>query len=374
MRDRTRNRIAAVACCIGIAGLVMTACLTATADQPAAPGGPPNRVLRVATVAVDPLIIWEGDNPSGVMIDMWDLIAGQLGVETQYVRIPSLDDLRESVIDGKADLALGPMQVTSDHEKQLDLSHPILHSGLRIAVRQGQQSGFLSALTSLLSWELLALIGFAVALAVVTGHLLWWFERGNNDHSFPSQYPRGVWEAVWWITSMVVTGGCDDKHVDTLLGRLLAFIWMIGGITLIAALTSVLTATMTADRVSGVIHSPRDLAGHTVGCIDQSVAIRSVKDRGGIPQKYNTTREALEGLQLGMVEAVVADSELLMFLLKESATNDMRLVGPVFDAFDYGIGMPQDSPLREPINAAILAMREDGSFERLRAGWLGQHD
>ena len=131
---------------------------------------------------------------------------------------------------------------------------------------------------------------------------------------------------------------------------------------------------MTADRVSGVIHSPRDLAGHTVGCIDQSVAIRSVKDRGGIPQKYNTTREALEGLQLGMVEAVVADSELLMFLLKESATNDMRLVGPVFDAFDYGIGMPQDSPLREPINAAILAMREDGSFERLRADWLGQHD
>jgi ABC-type amino acid transport substrate-binding protein len=52
----------------------------------------------------------------------------------------------------------------------------------------------------------------------------------------------------------------------------------------------------------------------------------------------------------------------------------MRLVGPIFESFDYGLGLPNGSPLREPLNTAILQMREDGTFERIREQWLGRHD
>jgi hypothetical protein len=87
---------------------------------------------------------------------------------------------------------------------------------------------------SLLSWRLAVLLGGILALAVASGHLLWWFEHRGNPESFPPQYPRGVGEATWWIASTIVTGGCDDKHVDSMLGRGIALIWMVGGIGLIA--------------------------------------------------------------------------------------------------------------------------------------------
>jgi polar amino acid transport system substrate-binding protein len=49
-------------------------------------------------------------------------------------------------------------------------------------------------------------------------------------------------------------------------------------------------------------------------------------------------------------------------------------VGPIFDSFDFGFGLPTGSPLREPLNAAILQMREDGTLERILEDWLGKHE
>ena len=52
----------------------------------------------------------------------------------------------------------------------------------------------------------------------------------------------------------------------------------------------------------------------------------------------------------------------------------LKIVGPMFDSYDYGLGLPNGSPLREELNTTILRMREDGSLERIRETWLGKHD
>jgi glutamine transport system substrate-binding protein len=63
-----------------------------------------------------------------------------------------------------------------------------------------------------------------------------------------------------------------------------------------------------------------------------------------------------------------------MYLVSRAKYGSIKLVGPVFESFDFGLGLPPDSPLREPINTAILRMREDGSLARLIDEWLGKHD
>jgi ABC-type amino acid transport substrate-binding protein len=278
------------------------------------------------------------------------------------------------VREGKADVSLGPLAITEEREKMFDLTHPVFHSGMRIAVRQRNESGLLPAVRSMLSWKLLQLIGLAVALGVVSGHLLWWCERGRNPRSFPPDYPRGVGEAIWWIISTIVTGGCDDKHVDGPLGRILALLWMIGGIGLIATFTSVLTATMTAERVTGMIQGPRDLAGRSIGCQEGSVTVQTIRQRGGFPQEYATILDAIDALELGMVDAVVGEAQTLMYVINESGRNEVKLVGPIFDSFDYGLALPTSSPLREELNAVILQLREDGTLTRIQETWLGVHD
>jgi len=358
---------------LALAGAATTArAADEPARQPAATGGP--RALRVAVTPLASALEWSGDQPFGVMVDVWENLSGRLGMTTEFIKEPTFPALLDTLPSGRADVALGPMAITEERERVMDLTHPIFHSGLRIAVRQRNSSGFLSALQSLLSWHLLELLGLVLALALLSGHLLWWFERRHNPQSFPVEYLRGLREAIWWVASTIVTGGCDDKHVDSLLGRAIAFAWMVGGIVLIAAFTSVLTATMTAERVTGTIHAPRDLAGRTVGVQQAGVAVQSVRQRGGIPQEFASIQEALDALALGMVEAVVSENQQLMYLAKDANHANVRLVGAIFDSFDYGIGLPSGSPLREDLNTAILRMREDGSLNRIKEEWLGQHD
>jgi ABC-type amino acid transport substrate-binding protein len=354
-----------------------TAVPPAPASAPAAAGsveqGMPRR-LRVAVTPIASAVEWDGDRPVGVMVDIWEDLAGRLGVETDFVRVPSVAALLEVLPAGKADVLLGPVAITEDRERLMDLTHPIFHSGLRIAVRQRNESGFLAAVRPMISWRLLVFIATVAALALLSGHLLWWFERRHNERSFPAAYPRGVGEAMWWILSTITTGGCDDKHVDSVLGRAIAFAWMAGGIGLIATFTSVLTATMTAERVSGTIHGPRDLIGRTVGVQAAAAIIPVLRQRGCIPREFNTVHEALEALDLGMVEAVVGENQQLMYLISRAKQGSVLLVGPVFESFDFGLGLPADSPLREPLNTAILRMREDGTLARLIDQWLGKHE
>ncbi|MEX0671529.1 MAG: transporter substrate-binding domain-containing protein [Pirellulales bacterium] len=358
-------------------GVVVATCLMVAIFEGSLRGEPAAATPRVLKVAIAPIasaVEWQNDQPTGAMIDVWKEVSRRLDISSEFIRVKTFVELMDMVRDGKADVSLGPLAITEEREKLFDLTHPVFHSGMRIAVRQRNEGGLLPAVRSMLSWKLLQLVGLAVALAVVSGHLLWWCERGSNPRSFPPDYPRGVGEAIWWIISTIVTGGCDDKHVDGPIGRILALLWMIGGIGLIAAFTSVLTATMTAERVTGMIQGPRDLAGRSIGCQAASVTVPTIRQRGGFPQEYATILDAIDALELGMVDAVVGEAQTLMYVINESGRNEVKLVGPIFDSFDYGLALPTSSPLREELNSVILQMREDGTLTRIRETWLGAHD
>ena len=348
--------------------------LAAWAGVPAGVEARAEQPLRVGVTPIASIVDWKSDRPDGAMLSIWEELARRIGVETDYVRIATISELMTAVHDGTIDVALGPLAITEERERSLDLTHPVFHSGMRIAVRQRSDGGLLQAARSMVSWQLLQLLGGVLALALVSGHLLWWFERGHNPKSFPPEYPRGMLEAMWWIASTIITGGCDDKHVDGPLGRALAFGWMVGGIGLIAAFTSVLTATMTAERVTGMIHGPRDLSGRLVGVQRAAVTVGCVRQRGGFPQEYATMRDAVQALDLGMVEAVVGETETLSFVVGEVGPGRIRIVGPLFDEFDFGIALPNGSPIRESLNHAILRMREEGEINRIKERWIGKHD
>jgi len=356
-----------------LAAALLPAAATA-ADPPAGDGDQPPQPLRVTVMPIAAAVDWKDQEPQGPMIDIWRDLERRLGVRGEFIRVATFRELLESLPAGKADVGLGPIAITEERERMMDLTHPIIHSGLRLAVRERHSSGILSALASLFSWRLIELLGVVVLLALASGHLLWWFEHGPNPESFPPGYPRGVFEALWWIISTVVSGGCDNKHVASTLGRAIALAWMTGGIMLVAALTSMLTATLTAEQVAGRIHGPRDIPGRTIGCQEGAVTVDAVRRRGGVPREFRALDEAFEALHLGLIEAVVGENIQLIAMIQEPGRESCRVVGPLFESFDYGLGLPNGSPLREPLNAAILRMREDGAVDRIREQWLGRHD
>jgi polar amino acid transport system substrate-binding protein len=46
-------------------------------------------------------------------------------------------------------------------------------------------------------------------------------------------------------------------------------------------------------------------------------------------------------------------------------------VGPIFQEENYGIVLPTGSPLREPINAALLRLQSSGRYDKIHEKWFG---
>ena len=49
----------------------------------------------------------------------------------------------------------------------------------------------------------------------------------------------------------------------------------------------------------------------------------------------------------------------------------VKPVGPVYEGQPYGIGFPKGSPLVEKVNAALKALKDDGTYETLYVKWFG---
>jgi len=50
----------------------------------------------------------------------------------------------------------------------------------------------------------------------------------------------------------------------------------------------------------------------------------------------------------------------------------LRVVGPLFRPEKYAIAVAEGSALRKPINEALLAIHDDGTYEELYARWFSR--
>lgn len=347
------------------------AVLLAVAASVAAAEGRP---LKVGVYELPGIVSLEEGRPVGVAIDFWREIADRLGLEATFVAEKDIATLVADTAAGRVDVMLGPLAVTEARERQIDFTHALLTSGMRIAVPRRESGSWLAPLASVLTRELLGVALAILALVIVTAHVLWFVERFRNDRAFPRGYREGIREAIWWSISTVMTGGCDNKSIETTAGRLVAIVWMLGGIAAIATLTGTIAAKLTAEQVTGTIQGPRDLAGRMVGIMESSVAAQAVRSRGGSVLSYPRLQDALAAARLGEVEAVVHENHILQALLLEPENAAFRLVGPIFDTYDFAMAVPPGSPLRETLSTAILAAREDGSLKQIIERSFGRED
>lgn len=330
--------------------------------------------LTVGVCELPGIVQMQGDRPTGVVADVWDEIAGRLGVESRFVAEPDVAKLVSDTASGRIDVMLGPLAVTEARERQVDFTQPILTSGMRIAVPGETGRWWLAPLAPLFSREMLALGLAIVGLVIVSAHVLWAVERYRNPAAFPVGYREGVWEAIWWSISTVMTGGCENKPIVTTAGRAVTLLWTIGGIALVAMLTGTIAARLTAEQLAGAIHGPRDLQGRVVGVMTDSVAAQSVRARGGSLMSFPRLLDALAASRSGQVDAVVHENHTLQVMLARPENASLRLVGPIFDPYDFALAVPPGNPLRERLSTAILAAREDGAITRILERQLGKQE
>ena len=315
---------------------------------------PDARDLVIGTKVAAPFAMKEEDGTwRGISIELWRHIANQMHLRYRFEET-SLSGLTDGVADGSLDAAVAALTVTGPRHRLVDFTQPFYSTGLGIAVTRGASITWWPILSSLLSLRFLLAVAALFAVSVVVGLMLWLIERRHNEHF--GAHRQGLGSSVWW-SAMAMTqsvGAAGEKVPVTLLGRLIAIVWMVASVIVIASFTAALTSQLTLKQLQGVVHGEADLRYVRVGAIAGTETTEYLGRQHVAYQAYADTEAGLLALRKGRIDALVYDRPLLSWLVRERYSDSLQVLDATFDPQDYAIALPQGSKLRLPIDLALL--------------------
>jgi polar amino acid transport system substrate-binding protein len=154
------------------------------------------------------------------------------------------------------------------------------------------------------------------------------------------------------------------------LARSLSIFWMFASVVFIASYTAQLTTTLTVEQIRGSIEEPGDLPGKKVATIMNSPAADYLLGKQAQVQEFPPD-QMYKALLDKKVDAAVAPAALLLYYAAHEGKGRVRMVGPEFDRGQIAIAMQLDSPLRKKVNRALVALRENGTYQQIYDKWFG---
>ena len=87
---------------------------------------------------------------------------------------------------------------------------------------------------------------------------------------------------------------------------------------------------------------------------------------------YDDLTKALAALRAGQIDATIADAPVAQYFALNDGAEFAVLAGPVFAPEKLGIAFPDSSPLREPVNRALLEIFQDGTYAQIKLRYFGE--
>lgn len=321
------------------------------------------------------MVIDQGGTLTGFSIDLWTAICERLNIKTTYEIAPDVGDLFGLVRDDKADAGISALSITAAREAEFDFSQPMFMSGLQIMVRGRDTVENLNPLREILallfSKTMLVWLGVALMLVIIPAHLIWFIERRHPSGMLANRsYFPGIFLSMFWAAGTLATQ--SEQMPRHWLARTFAVPWMFTGVVFVALYTAQLSASLTAQKIQGTINGPEDLAGKRVATTAGSTAAAAIRDFKADILEVTRIDEAYDALNQNKVDAVVFDAPILMYYAANDGRGRVHLVGALFRKEDYGIVFKTDNPLRKRVNSALLALRENGTYQSLYDKWFVQ--
>lgn len=133
-------------------------------------------------------------------------------------------------------------------------------------------------------------------------------------------------------------------------------------------------AKFIVDKKSGITDvTPAGLKGKTIGAQGSTIHSNYLEDlyKGSTIKLYKTQDEANADLAAGRLDAILADSAVLLEWLKKKEGSCCQFTGPDFNEEKYfGVGAgiavrKGDDKLREAFNKAIAAILKNGTYKKI---------
>uniref|UniRef100_A0A8C4GLA7 Glutamate receptor n=1 Tax=Dicentrarchus labrax TaxID=13489 RepID=A0A8C4GLA7_DICLA len=300
------------------------------------------------------------------------------------------------LVYGKADVAVAPLTITLVREEVIDFSKPFMSLGISIMIKKPTKSkpGVFSFLDPL-AYEIwmcivFAYIGVSVVLFLVSRFSPYeWhaedYEEGGEPQTPTQTNEFGIFNSLWFSLGAFMQQGCDISP-RSLSGRIVGGVWWFFTLIIISSYTANLAAFLTVERMVSPIESAEDLAKQT------EIAYGTL-DAGSTKEFFRRSKIAVFEKMWSYMKAAdpsvfvkttdegvmrVRKSKGKYAYLLESTMNeyieqrkpcDTMKVGGNLDSKGYGIATPKGSPLRNPVNLAVLKLNEQGLLDKLKNKW-----
>ncbi|KAL4659807.1 glutamate receptor 1-like isoform X2 [Arapaima gigas] len=335
------------------------------------------------------------------------------------------------LVYGKADVAVAPLTITLVREEVIDFSKPFMSLGISIMIKKPTKSkpGVFSFLDPL-AYEIwmcivFAYIGVSVVLFLVSRFSPYEWHGNEPDEgeeqqqsqtlsqgqSQPPQSPQsptqesqnqaqqsqiqqqsqehtnefGIFNSLWFSLGAFMQQGCDISP-RSLSGRIVGGVWWFFTLIIISSYTANLAAFLTVERMVSPIESAEDLAKQTeiaYGTLDggstkeffrrSKIAVFekmwSYMKSADSSVFVKTTEEGVMRVRKSKGKyAYLLESTMNEYIEQRKPCDTMK-VGGNLDSKGYGVATPKGSPLRNPVNLAVLKLNEQGLLDKLKNKW-----
>lgn len=325
--------------------------------------------LRIATKHAPPFAMQDENGQwKGLSIDLINALAEKQGLRATFVAM-NLQDMLEAVAQREVDLAAAALTMTVEREELIDFSHPYYQSGLAIAVRE-KDSGWEYSLGRLFSPAFLRILGGLSLLLLLSGFLVWLFERRQNPGDFGGGVVEGIWSGFWWAAVTMTTVGYGDKAPTTRPGRMVALVWMFTSLIVISGFTAAITTSLTVGSLDSGIQDMDDLYGKKVGTLKASTSSIFLEELALKGTYFPSVKEAMHALEKGQIDAVLYDEPILRYLVTSGEIHGVRVVERSFKPEYYAFALPPGSSETETLNRNLLDIINSAAWKEIKYKYL----
>ena len=305
---------------------------------------------------------------TGISIELWRHLTDVLNLEYE-LREMTLSEMLSGLETGELDAAVSAISVTADRHQRVDFCHPHFTTGLGIAVSATRQASYWSQVHRIVSNRLLAIVGVMIAIILVCGLLFWRFERNVNENLFGGRRRRGIGMGMWWSMTLLL-GNKGVVPVNT-WSRVVAGFSMFGSILLVSLLTGIIASVLTVQHLEVGITDVDDLRNVRVVTVESSTSAEYLSRRRVTYRTRASAEEALRAVVDNEADAAVYDEALLKYLTLTEFSDKLQVLPVSFNTQEYAIALKPETPLRKPINEALLRFRASDNWDDLIFRYLG---
>ncbi len=174
------------------------------------------------------------------------------------------------------------------------------------------------------------------------------------DPAFTPYWHARLVNAFYHVISVAITSKSNYKGLSGPIIRLIAALWIISGVTLVAYVTSTITSVMTTERMRNAISGPHDLDDKSVGVIAGTTSEQFAKARGWIFTSFADLPRAVDALVAQDIQAIVYDAPVLEYFDHQHPKLPITEVGPIFTPQKYAFALRRGNEFRSRAQLAKI--------------------